>query len=84
MRLEESGESKSYGFVEFSSRAEAGAAKLALSSAQHHDRILRVDWCDVKDYESFHSTTLFIDRIPKIIKVCDQEAFIRVGEDNDH
>ncbi len=66
---ETTGESKSYGFVEFTNESEALAAKFALAKKRLHKRKLRVDFASMRmiTYSDIHSKTLFVDCLPKAL-----------------
>lgn len=63
----ESGLSKGYGFVEFSTRDEATIAKQENATKVIGLRSLRVDFSDngMQTVDDLHSQTLFVDRLPK-------------------
>ncbi len=63
----ETGLSKGYGFVEFSTRDEAMLAKQENATRVIGLRSLRVDFSDngMQTVEDIHSQTLFVDRLPK-------------------
>jgi len=66
---EYTGESKGYGFVEFSTEGEALSAKFALAKKRLFQRKLRVDFSSMKmiNYPDVHSRTLFVDCLPKTL-----------------
>eukprot|EP00898_Chlorokybus_atmophyticus_P004269 jgi/Chlat1/4843/Chrsp31S08937 len=58
-------QSKGYGFVEFRLRTQAVAAKNDTQLTQSKEHAMRVDWYDGKTVESYFSTVLFVDRLPR-------------------
>lgn len=65
-----SGESKGYGFVEYSTREEATATKTNMATKLVGSRTLRVDFADngMQTVEDLQSKTIFIDKLPKGMK----------------
>lgn len=59
------GHSKCYGFVEYSLKTQATAAKMAMGNINMDGRVLRVEWSDCKKVADMFSTILFIDRLPR-------------------
>ncbi|CAM6121442.1 unnamed protein product [Calypogeia fissa] len=59
------GRSKSYGFVEYSLKSQASAAKVAMGNINMDGRVLRVEWSDCRKISDMFSTVLFVDRIAK-------------------
>ncbi|KAL3683550.1 hypothetical protein R1sor_001572 [Riccia sorocarpa] len=59
------GRSKGYGFVEYSLKSQANAAKLAMGNINMDGRVLRVEWSDCWKVVDMFSTVLFVDRINK-------------------
>ncbi|XP_057864306.2 flowering time control protein FCA isoform X2 [Cryptomeria japonica] len=59
------GQSKRYGFVEYSLKSQALTAKMAMGNINMDGRVLRVEWSDCKKIADMFSTVLFVDRIPK-------------------
>ncbi|KAJ7563159.1 hypothetical protein O6H91_03G098500 [Diphasiastrum complanatum] len=59
------GQTKGYGFVEYSLKSQASVAKIALGNINMDGRVLRVEWSDCRKVADMFSTVLFIDRIPK-------------------
>lgn len=86
VRSEVTGESKGYGFVDYSNKELAGQAKQSLmntGSKYIGGRILRVDFAEpnLTTYEDLHSKTLFVDKLPRDFtngKVL-REIFSRTG-----
>ncbi|XP_031575413.1 glutenin, high molecular weight subunit DX5-like isoform X2 [Actinia tenebrosa] len=88
VRSEVTGESKGYGFVEYSNKELAAQAKQSLmntGSKYIGGRILRVDFAEPNlttcTYEGLHSKTLFIDKLPRDFTNGEvlQEIFSRTG-----
>lgn len=70
VRSEITGESKGYGFAEYTDKKTAGEAKQQLlnSGAKYiSGRILRVDFAEpnLHTYKDLHSKTLFLDKLPR-------------------
>lgn len=65
-----SGESKGYGFVEYSTREEATATKANMATRLVGSRALRVDFADngMQTVEDLQSKTIFVDKLPKGMK----------------
>ncbi|XP_011628628.1 flowering time control protein FCA isoform X3 [Amborella trichopoda] len=59
------GQSKGYGFIEYSLKSQAIAAKTTMGVVNMDGRVLRVEWSDCKNIEDMFSTVLFVDRISK-------------------
>ncbi|KAL2612467.1 hypothetical protein R1flu_024159 [Riccia fluitans] len=59
------GRSKGYGFVEYSLKSQANAAKVAMGNINMDGRVLRVEWSDCRRVVDMFSTVLFVDRINK-------------------
>ncbi|BBN17371.1 hypothetical protein MPTK1_7g14020 [Marchantia polymorpha subsp. ruderalis] len=59
------GRSKGYGFVEYSLKSQASAAKVAMGNINMDGRVLRVEWSDCRKIVDMFSTVLFVDRIAK-------------------
>eukprot|EP00271_Cylindrocystis_brebissonii_P007895 TRINITY_DN217_c0_g4_i2.p1 TRINITY_DN217_c0_g4~~TRINITY_DN217_c0_g4_i2.p1 ORF type:complete len:528 (-),score=144.24 TRINITY_DN217_c0_g4_i2:1420-3003(-) len=59
------GSSKGYGFVEFSLKAQANAAKAKMGNLDMDGRVLRVEWAEVPKAADLFSPVLFVDRVPK-------------------
>ena len=66
---EQTGKSKGYGFVEYTTEEEALGAKFALAKKRLHRRKLRVDFASMRmiTYPDVHSRTLFVDCLPKAL-----------------
>ncbi|XP_077249718.1 uncharacterized protein LOC143889412 isoform X2 [Tasmannia lanceolata] len=59
------GKSKCYGFVEYSLKSQAIAAKTSMNAVPMDGRLLRVEWSDCKSIKDIFSSVLFVDRITK-------------------
>jgi len=61
------GESKGYGFVEYTTKETALHAKNLLDKKIVEDWVLCCDWLDASHvtFESLHSKCLYVDRLPK-------------------
>ncbi|XP_076068740.1 uncharacterized protein LOC143041033 [Oratosquilla oratoria] len=67
MCSEKTGESKCYGFVEYTNKEVALQAKALLEGREIRDTQLVCDWIDPSHvtFASLHSTCLYVDRLPK-------------------
>ncbi|GLH14926.1 Protein elav [Gryllus bimaculatus] len=67
MISEKTGESKGYGFVEYSTKEAALQAKNMLDGKQMDNWILCCDWLDSSHvtFDSLHSKCLYVDKLPK-------------------
>ena len=61
------GDSKGYGFVEYSTRDEATITKNKMATKMVGSRSIRVDFADngMQTVEDLQSRTIFVDRLPK-------------------
>jgi hypothetical protein len=61
------GDSKGYGFVEYTTKEAALQAKNMLDGKQVENLILCCDWLDSSHitFDSLHSKCLYVDRLPK-------------------
>ncbi|XP_063876953.1 ribonucleoprotein PTB-binding 1-like [Scylla paramamosain] len=67
MRSEKTGESKGYGFIEYTNKELALQAKALLDGREVRDSLLVCDWLDPSHvtFASLHSTCLYVDHLPR-------------------